>query len=467
MDLRDLYRILRMRWWIVLAAIIAAAGVSWSMTELTTPRYATSTTFFVTTASQGIADAYQGGLFSQQRVKSYADLLASDRLAEAVSGHGIGLSAAQIKALISARAVPNTVMLQAIVTDVDPARSQAVAVAVAAEFTKLVETLETPPGGQAPSVKVEVVSGPTLNRTPVSPRPLRNYALGGLLGLVAGIMVAVLRQTLDTRIRTGEALREQTGAPLLGTIPFEAAAKKAPLILDWDVRSTRAEAFRQVRTNLQFVDVDRTGQVVVVTSSVPDEGKSATTVNLAIAFAEAGKRVLLIEADMRRPKVAEYLGIEGAVGLSNVLAGQVDCEDVLQRWGRHDLSVLTTGATPPNPSELLGSQNLVKLLARMREQFDTVLIDTPPLLPVTDAAVAAARADGAILVVRAGKTSRAQVQAGLRTLDTVDARLLGCVINMVPRAQDGYYYYRTEQRKSLPRHASSKQQAQAEEVRSA
>lgn len=458
MDLRDFLRTLRMRWWIVLAATIVATGVGGLVTGLTQARYATTTTFFVTTANQGVAEAYQGGLFSQQRVKSYADLLGSDRLAQAVTQHGVGLGPAQTKALISARAVPNTVLLQATVTDVSPARSQAVAVAVAEEFAKLVESLETPPGGQEPSVKVEVVSGPALDPTPVSPRPLRNYALGGLLGLVVGILVAVLRQALDTKIRTGEILREQTGAPLLGAIPFEAAAKKAPLILDWDARSTRAEAFRQLRTNLQFVDVDRTGQVVVVTSSVPDEGKSATTVNLAIAFAEAGKRVLLIDADMRRPKIAEHLGIEGAVGLSNVLAGQVGAEDVLQRWGRHELSVLPTGAIPPNPSELLGSQRMVELLAQMRERFDTVLIDTPPLLPVTDAAVTAARADGAILIVRAGRTSRTQVQAGRRALDTVDARLLGCVISMVSRAQEGYYYYRAEQRKAVPRHASSQAQ---------
>jgi capsular exopolysaccharide synthesis family protein len=270
----------------------------------------------------------------------------------------------------------------------------------------------------------------------------------------------VLREALDTRIRTGEALHEHTGAPLLGTIPFDSAAKKAPLILDWTGRSKRAEAFRQLRTNLQFVDVDRRGQVLVVTSPVPAEGKSATAVNLAISFAEAGRRVLLVDADMRRPRIAEYLGLEGAVGLSNVLAGQADIEDVLQRWGRQELSVLTTGAIPPNPSELLASQNLVDLLARMRERFDTILIDTPPLLPVTDAAVAAVRADGAVLVVRAGKTSRAQVKVGLRVLGAVDSRLLGCVINMVPRAQEGYYYYRAEQRKAAPRHAASQQQPQ-------
>ncbi|GAB3505379.1 tyrosine-protein kinase domain-containing protein [Phytohabitans suffuscus] len=452
MDLRDYLHAVRKRWWLVLLAVAAAAGVAALVTALTPARYATSTTFFVTTASQGVSDAYQGDLFSQQRVKSYTDLLTSDRLARAVAGRGDhGLTSAEVQARVSAKAVPGTVLLRSTVTDRDGERSRAVAEAVASEFTALVEELETPPGKSTSSVKVAVVSGPTLQSTPVAPQPLRNYTVALLVGLVIGAAAAVLRDILDTTVRGAESLRDVTPAPLLGTIPFDVTARQSPLIVADQRRSVRAEALRQLRTNLQFVDVDRAARSIVVTSSVPDEGKSATAANLAIMFAEGGRRVLLVEADMRRPRVAEYLGLEGAIGLSNVLAGQADIDDVLQRWGRLDLWVLASGALPPNPSELLGSQALVDLLDRMRERFDIVIIDTPPLLPVTDAAVATVRADGALVVVRCGRTTRPQVATAVRALAAVDARLLGFVLNMTPPARNEDYYYQSHGPEALPR----------------
>ena len=214
---------------------------------------------------------------------------------------------------------------------------------------------------------------------------------------------------LDTTIRQPQVLRTLTEVPVLGVIPFEKSAKKSPLISEGQARSIRAEAFRQLRTNLQFVDVERPVRVLVVTSSVADEGKSTTATNLAVSFSESGRQVLLIEADLRRPRVADYLGLERAVGLTNVLAGQVDIDDVLQPWGRGGLSVLPSGSIPPNPSELLGSPRMLDLLERLKTRFEIIVIDTPPLLPVTDAAVAAAHADGAVLVARYGKATRGQV----------------------------------------------------------
>jgi capsular exopolysaccharide synthesis family protein len=190
-----------------------------------------------------------------------------------------------------------------------------------------------------------------------------------------------------------------------------------------------------------------------VTSSVASEGKSSTAVNLAIVSAETGRRVLLIEADLRRPRAADYLGLERAVGLSNALAGQVPVRDVIQPWGTDGLMVLPSGSVPPNPSEMLGSQNLVNLIADLRTMFDLVIIDTPPMLPVTDGAVASTVADGVLVVVRYGKTTRNQVNASIDSLEAVDARILGCVLTMVPRkgaastGYDGYGYYEDDPKK--------------------
>jgi capsular exopolysaccharide synthesis family protein len=442
-DLHDYVGVMRRRWWMLCCGVLLAVGIAVVITINTPPRYATSVTFFVTTPGDRVTDAYQGGLFSQQRVKSYADLLNSDRLAQAVvSGNGIDMSADQVRSRVSARAVPNTVLLTATVIDEAPDRSQRVAEVLATEFIKLVQALETPPGSATPLVKVEVVGGPRLNPSPVSPQPVRNVGMAALLGLIVGSAAAILREVLDTTMKTAEALQQETGVPILGTVRYDAAARKSPLIVSSEAHSARAEGYRRLRTNLQFVNVDEPVRAIVVTSAVPEEGKSTTAANLAIAFAEAGRRVLLVDADLRMPRIADYMGIEGATGVTNVLAGQVAVADVVQRWGRGGLWVLPSGSIPPNPSELLGSQNMADLLDGFRASFDMVILDTPPLLPVTDAAVVAARADGAVLVARCGKTTRAQIGGAMQALRAVDARVLGCVLSMVqPEAPGAYDYY--------------------------
>ena len=194
--------------------------------------------------------------------------------------------------------------------------------------------------------------------------------------------------------------------------------------------------------------MDKPLGVVVVTSAVAGEGKSTTAANLAVVFAEADIDVLLIEADLRRPKVADYFGLERAVGLTNVLVGQVSVDEVLQEWGSGGVTVLASGSIPPNPAELLGSQNMQVLLNELRQRFDMIIIDAPPLLPVTDAAVAAARADGALVVTRYGKTTRAQLDSAIAVLHAVDAKVIGGVLNMVPTSEarvssmyNGYGYY--------------------------
>jgi capsular exopolysaccharide synthesis family protein len=178
-----------------------------------------------------------------------------------------------------------------------------------------------------------------------------------------------------------------------------------------------------------------------MTSSLPGEGKTTTVVNLALALAEGGERVVLIEGDLRRPKVAEYLRLESAVGLTTVLIGKLPLEDAIQTTAHEKLDVLTSGSTPPNPAELLKSSTMANLLASLRERYDIVLIDAPPLLPVTDGALLSAQADGALLVVRHGKTTTDQVSLAVDRLEAVGAAPVGVIFNMTPvKGGDGYGY---------------------------
>ena len=441
MDLRDYLRAVRKRWWLVLAAILASAGVAVAVTVVTAPKYAASVTFFVSTRGSEVTQAFQGGQFAQQRVKSYVDVLTSNRLAGTIAATEPGLTSEHFQTLITAQVVPDTVLVQATVTDTDRARALRLAQATAAQFPELIAGLETPPGSKIPTVSVKIIAEPKLADAPVSPQPVRNIGLALALGLIVGVGAAALRESLDSSIRSPEALQNAAGAPVLSAIPFDRKADKARLITDGSAQSTRAEAMRQLRTNLQFVNVDRPLRTLVVSSALPGEGKSSTVCNLGIAFAESGKRVIIVDADLRRPRIAEYLGLEGAVGLTNVLAGQANIRDVVQSWGDSGLYVLPSGYIPPNPSELLGSGNMADLMTSLATTFDIILIDTPPLLPVTDAAVMSTVADGCLRGSRHAKTTVSQAATASAALAAVNAKLHGCVLNMVPAKSGGTYAY--------------------------
>ncbi len=402
--------------------------------------YASSVTFFVNTPADANSSLYQNDQFGQKRINTYVQMISSDQLADmVVSASGVDLSPAQVEKKLTAKGDLNTVLLTATVTDTSPARSLALARAVSTQMVDLVAEFETPPGSNTSAVNLKVVSGPTLNPTPVSPRPVIDIGLGLVVGLLLGLVAAVLRDLLDTSIRSTTALAQVTKVPVLGVIPFDSSARRSPVLTDANARSVRAESFRRLRTNLQFVDVDSPVKVIALTSAVPGEGKSTTATNLAVTFAEMGKRVLVIEGDLRRPRLSQYFGLDSSVGLTNVVAGQVSLIEVLQPWGSASLMVLPSGSIPPNPSELLGSAAMIELIASARRTFDTVIIDTPPLLPVTDGAIVAAHTDGAVLVVRQGKTTRHQVTLALAALSSVDARVLGIVMNMARSSTDDRY----------------------------
>ncbi|MGW5363708.1 polysaccharide biosynthesis tyrosine autokinase [Actinopolymorpha pittospori] len=435
MELREYLGVIRKQWMILVLCATLTVAIAAIMVLRTTPTYASKATLFVTVTptDDSVVSAYQGSLFSQQRARSYADLVRGEAITRGVIEElGLSMSPATLGSKISARVLPETVLLEITVTDTDPARAQQLTSAVSAQFATFVKDLERPNAQSASPIKATVIDAPTLSTTPVTPQPSRTLTLGLLAGLVLGVAIAILREVLDTSVKTAEALTARTGAPNLGVISHDAEAQANPLVVHLEPRSPRAEAFRQLRTNLQFIDVDRHPKRIVITSSVPSEGKTTTTCNLGLTLAQAGQRVVLVEGDIRRPKLAEYLGVESAVGLTSVLIGRIAPEDALQPWGDIPLDILASGPLPPNPSELLQSRAMELLLRELERRADVILIDAPPLLPVTDAALLARMSDGAVIVVRHGKTSTDQIETAVGNLTKVDARLLGTVLNMAP-----------------------------------
>ncbi|MFI7029658.1 polysaccharide biosynthesis tyrosine autokinase [Microbispora rosea] len=440
MELIYYARLMRRYWPLLLLSVLAGVGTAHVVTINTPPRYLASITMLVSadTSEGGLSTALQAGALSQQRVQSYATLLTSRQVVGRIAR---GEDVDDLQARITAGAVPDTTLLRATVADSVPARAAARANALGAAFAQLIDKIERPTPKSPPTIRVTVVDGAEVPKEPVAPQPLTDMALGALIALFAVIAGLVLRDRLDTTVKTAETLQQVARSSILGVIGYERDAKRHPLILRDRGRSSRGEAFRSLRTNLQFIGVDRQPRSLVVTSCLPGEGKSSTSANLAITMAQAGWRVVLVDADLRRPSVPRYLGIEGGTGLTDVLIERARLHDVIQTWGQPGLSVLPSGRIPPNPSELLGSRGMRSVLAQLTEEYDMVIIDAPPLLPVTDAAALGAICDGALLVVRHGRTRREQVLRAGELLSSINARLVGTVLNFVPAKHGSYYGY--------------------------
>jgi capsular exopolysaccharide synthesis family protein len=314
--------------------------------------------------------------------------------------------------------------------------------------TQIYQTLlqranETGVSGELRTSNVRIVDSAETPASPVSPRRGLNILMGLLGGTLFGVGLAFLFEYLDNRVKTPEEIERDLGLPSLGLIPMTAgiAGKANPLISD-GAPAPFAEAFRALRTSILFSAADGGPRSIVVTSTGPSEGKTMVAGNVAIALAQTGQRVLLVDADMRRPRAHELFAVNVEPGLSNLLVGASKPSEVVQAAGVENLWVMPAGKTPPNPAELLGSRQFASLVGSLGAHFDCVVIDTPPVLAVTDAAVVAHRATGVLFVIAADVTSRQAAQTALDQLQNARARFLGAVLNRVDVERDAYYYSR-------------------------
>jgi non-specific protein-tyrosine kinase len=282
---------------------------------------------------------------------------------------------------------------------------------------------------------------------PASPRVLLNTLIAALVGLLLAIGLAFLFDYLDDSLKSTDQVEAVAGLPTLGTITKMRGAKGRSEIYRLATllypRSPVSEAYRSLRTNVEFSAVDAPVRTLVVTSAIPGEGKTTTAANLAVVFAQAGRRTILLDADFRKPGIHRIFDLPNAHGLSDLLRSDAtSLDDVAQPTEQENLRVIATGPLPPNPAELLGSQRMRTVLDRLAESADLVIIDSPPLQAVTDAAILASITDGTLYVVDAGRTRRGAVRNGREALAKAEARVLGVVLNrMSEKSSGGYYYY--------------------------
>ena len=456
MELRDYFRMLGRSWWLILVLAVVGGGAGGAYAVVQPPVYQASAKAFISaSAGTSLSDLSSGASYLSEAVKGYADIARTAYvLNPVIASEGLQTTPAALAQDVTTTPGDQEAVLQVTVTDGSAARAARIANAITAQLATAVVDL-TPTGGTAATtssaVKLTPVDPAIVPTSPSSPKPALTIALGAIAGLVLAVLIGLLRELLDTRVRGQEDVARVTDAALLGTTARSARVRERPLILRDAATSLQAEEYRTIRTNLRFVQLDDERRSVVVTSSKEREGKSTAAANLALAVAGLGERVLLMDADLRRPTLATLFGVDGAIGLSDVVIGDVSLDDAIQPLAAGNIDLLPAGTIPPNPNELLQSRSMDQLLDRLHARYDLIVIDTPPVLAVSDAAVLSTRAGGALVIAAAGRARRGQLTQAFDALDRAGVHILGVILTMVPsrgRTPYGYGLQTTPQTKS-------------------
>lgn len=430
------------KFWLLIVGLTVLGGLAgFAISSTVTPAFqSTATLYFALNQGTSASDLAQGSTYTQNQMLSFAQLATSSRVLQPVIDElDLDTTPRVLARSVEVTIPQDTVILQVQASSTDPAEAADIANTVSESLTDIVREVAPKGPAGAATITAQVIDEAVVPLVQSVPNKPRDAALGGILGLVMGVLAALTITLADTRVRNEGALRQVVDAPLLGAIT------KVPgdggLVVAREPLGHMSEEFRRVRAALSFANVSDSARLLLVTSSTPSEGKSTFSSNLALTLAGLRHRVLLIDADLRRPRVADYFGIEGAVGLTTVLVGEVGFDVAKTAWGSSTLDLLTSGSIPPNPAEILTSDAMRDLLREASEQYDYVVVDSPPILSVADATLIAPMLDGVVVVVDASRTRRAQLANSVGILQSSGARILGVVLNKAkaPSSRRSYY----------------------------
>ena len=403
------------------------------------PTYEASTKLFIgKEESQNSAYDNNDIQMYQKLLKTYAEMIKNDELIEkAIREVNTTMTADEILGSLTVNPLTDTQILEIKLKGKKPKEIAEILNGINNEF--IFQANELVPNGN-----VKVIREVRVPKDPVAPNKVMNIAIAFLLGLMVGVGLTFLLEYLDNTFKTKESVEGTLNIPVMGVIPQMSNSPKPGkkyFVVEDDPKAVAAESYRTLKTNIQYSSFDEKHRVMVVTSSTPGEGKSTTTGNLALALAEGEAKVILIDCDMRKPTVHKKFHISNEKGLSDVLIGKVDIMEAAHKYNKN-LLVLTAGKIPPNPSEMLGSKTMKELLDRLKEVVDYIILDTPPVQAVADAQILSTRADGTLLVIRAGETKKEATENAINLLNKVNANVIGGILNGAEdRKNKTYYYY--------------------------
>lgn len=438
-SIRELFFILRKWMGMIMALLIVSVGASGAVSYyILNPEYQTFTTLMVGKPKDYQSDnsiEYNDIILNQKLVSTYGELVKSRAVTDnVIENLNLNLSYNTFRNKVNVNLVKDTEIIKLVVTDESPSLAVEIANETAIVFMeKVKEFLRVE--------NIQVIDEAQLPERPIRPRPLLNMAIAGVLGVMVGVFISFFMEFLDNTIKTPDDIERHINLPILGAIPL-ADKKRSGLITMEDPKSPISESFRTLRTNIQFSSIDREVKVITVTSSGPSEGKSTVSANFAISLAQNGKKVLLMECDLRKPMMHKLFDISNSRGLTNILMGERDISALAHKCeGIDNLNIIFSGPLPPNPAELLGSNGMKKLVENLKEEYDMIILDSPPVGLVTDSAILSTITDGTLLVAAVGETDTNAMKGAKELLEKVQANLMGVILNKIPINNRSYYAY--------------------------
>jgi len=454
-DIREILIVLLKRWYFIAICFILATGSSFAITKFyLKPVYRAQTTLFLGKESEKVASLSIADIqLNNQLVSDYRELLKSNLVAESIEKK-LGVSAKKLKSKVNVQTVKDSRIFSISYEDTDPKLASDVANELALVIKQLASDVI--------QVKnVSIIDTAKVPEYPVSPSTKKNVGLAGLAGLVLGAGMIYLLEMLDHTFKKPEEVERQMSLNVIGAVPKFEGAKRGKdkkksqeqleqdylknLITKNDPKAPASEAFREIRTNLHYKSVDRELKTLVITSPSLGDGKTVTAVNVAVTLAKSGKKVLVIDADLRKPKVHLYFGLKNEKGLTNLIKGDVNEKDAnslaLSLKDIPNLNVIPSGPIPPNPAEILSSNKMQNLLENLKEGYDLVILDTPPVGQVTDAAILAGISDGTVLVFACNQTRIEMAKRAKKALESVNSNIIGSVLTKLDVGRVKYYNY--------------------------
>ena len=451
-SLSHVWEALRKYWALVIGLAVLGGTAGYLLSSTVEPQFESrASLYFALNAGDSGADLNQGSAYTQNQMLSFARLATSSRVLEPVIDElGMDTTPRDLARSVAITIPQDTVILDVVATSTDPERAAAIANSVSANLAAAVQEVAAESAEGGASISASVIDDAVAPAVQSVPNKTRDAALAAAVGFLLGVLAAFIATVSDTRVRNEAAVARVTDLPVLGVVTRTKRGVGAGLIVAREHHSPVAEDMRRIQSALAFSSLEGRSRRLLITSASPGEGKSTFSTNLAVTLADTGAKTLVIDADLRRPRVDALFGLDGSIGLTTVLMGEIALPDAVVAWRQGGPDVLTSGALPPNPAAIVTSDAFRSALDAASQRYDAVIIDSPPVLTVADSNLLASLADGVVIVVDASKTRRPQLAKTLRSIESAGGRVLGIVLNKTRASSHQNTYYADSPSRSRP-----------------